>query len=181
MFYLLMTLPFLTDFLVVSSYVKRNRYKRALRILLGSVYFVVACTYYEKYTLEVAREKIIESKQTVVKEVPKHMDGIFCTATYYNAVESQCDADPLTTASGARINLDSLNKYHYRWIAVSRDLLEFYKFGDSVFVESDNKSVEGWWIVNDLMNKRFTRRIDFLVPEKDTFRIGKCTVRLLLN
>lgn len=173
-----MILPILADVALVPLFTKRFRHRRVLRLAITLCYFVVACHYYEKYEIELAREQIIEER---VVEVKTHYDGIFCTATYYNAVESQCDGDPLVTASGARIDLDSLNKYQYRWIAISRDLLEFYKFGDSVFIESDNKSVEGWWVVNDLMNRRWSRRIDFLVPERDTFKIGKCTVRLLLN
>ncbi len=181
MFYVLMLIPFLVDLFIVSTYVRSPRRRRMFRLVLASVYFATSCIFYEKYNIELTREKYIESERVVVREVPTHMDGIFCTATYYNAVESQCDGSPLVTASGDSIDLDSLNTYKLRWIAVSRDLTEFFAFGDSVFIESDNKSVEGWWVVKDLMNRRWSKRVDFLVPERDTFRIGKCTVRLLLN
>ena len=181
MFYFLMSLPFILDLTLVTHKTRKSSYKRIFRLLISAVYVIVACTYYEKYQVELAKETIIERYNTVTVEKEVSRDGVFCTATYYNAVESQCDSDPLITASGDSIDLEKLNRYELRWIAISRDLREYYSFGDSVYIESNNKSVEGWWVVKDLMNRRFRRRIDFLVPEKDTLRVGKCAVKLLFN
>ena len=88
-------------------------------------------------------------------------------ATYYNPTVNQCDSNPLITADGSKINLDKLKKKQIRWIAVSRDLLDHYKYGDKVLVRSNNKVLNGVWIVKDTMNKRHKRRIDILTHEKN--------------
>lgn len=87
-------------------------------------------------------------------------------ATYYNPVRSQCDKDPLITADGSRINLKKLREGKLRWIAVSRDLRESYKYGDIVVIESDDHKLNGEWIVRDTMNPKFKKRIDFLTHDK---------------
>ena len=86
------------------------------------------------------------------------------TATIYHAVPEQTDSTPNITASGYEINMkDPLSD---RIIAVSWDLENEYKFkmGDMVHI-SGTGVLDGIWFVRDRMNKRFRKRIDFLVPQ----------------
>lgn len=89
--------------------------------------------------------------------------------TWYNPCESQCDSDPLITADMSKIDIKKLNNRDIRWIAVSRDLLEKYSMGDTVIIESPNPRVNGKWVIHDKMNKRFEKRIDLLVADKDNY------------
>ena len=89
------------------------------------------------------------------------------TATIYHAVEEQCDDTPLITASMKHINPE--NPIGHRWIAVSRDLEPLgFTFDTKVCVENAG-DLSGEWCVNDRMNERWVKRIDFLV---DTTRKG---------
>ena len=85
------------------------------------------------------------------------------TATMYNAVESQCDKDPLITAGMYRIDPNRASLH--RWIAVSRDLLKRwggrFDYGDKVVVRGAGHK-DGVYTIVDTMNKRFRNRIDFL-------------------
>tara|TARA_R110001632_G_scaffold69634_1_gene162731 strand:+ start:709 stop:1044 length:336 start_codon:yes stop_codon:yes gene_type:complete len=86
---------------------------------------------------------------------------IVVTATVYNAVPEQTNADCLTTASLKKI--DSLNPSKHRWVAVSRDLEELgYTMGTKILVTGAG-DLDGMWTVEDRMNKRWECRIDFLV------------------
>mgnify|MGYP001182668942 FL=1 len=86
---------------------------------------------------------------------------LLVTATIYHADPAQCNADYLTTASGKSIN--EANPQGHRWIAVSRDLEKHgFVFGAKVLVEGAGE-LDGIWTVEDRMNKRWTKRIDFLV------------------
>jgi len=88
---------------------------------------------------------------------------ISVTATIYHAVPGQTDSTPFITASNKVIDKD--NPGGHRWIAVSRDLEALgYTFGTRVCVENAGP-MDGSWIVQDRMNKRWTHRIDFLVNE----------------
>ena len=92
------------------------------------------------------------------------LQRVFVTATIYHAVEEQTDSTPNITASGYEINMaDPLSD---RIIAVSWDLENVYgfKMGDMVYV-SGTGVLDGIWFVRDRMNKRFRKRIDFLVPQ----------------
>ena len=94
----------------------------------------------------------------------KELQRVFVTATIYHAVEEQTDSTQNITASGYEINMaDPLSD---RIIAVSWDLENVYgfKMGDMVYV-SGTGVLDGIWFVRDRMNKRFRKRIDFLVPQ----------------
>ena len=52
-----------------------------------------------------------------------------------------------------------------RVIAVSPDMLKRYPFHTRVLIKGAGK-LDGKWIVEDIMNKRFTKRIDFLINWK---------------
>ena len=86
---------------------------------------------------------------------------VLVTATIYHAVPGQTDNTPFITASNKRINSD--NPAGHRWIAVSRDLEKLgFVFGVKVKVEGAG-DLDGIWTIQDRMNRRFTKRIDFLV------------------
>jgi len=88
----------------------------------------------------------------------------YVTATIYHAVPAQTDSTPFVTASNSKI--DPENPQGHRWIAVSRDLEELgFTFGVKVCVEGTGV-FDGEWTVQDRMNKRWTKRIDFLVNEE---------------
>lgn len=88
------------------------------------------------------------------------------TITCYNAVAEQCDGDPLTTASGKKIDLNKLNRGELRYVAVSRDLLKEYKYGDKVDVYiSEGHPYNGTWVVADTMHRRWNNKIDLLVGQ----------------
>ena len=85
------------------------------------------------------------------------------TATRYHAVPSQTDSTPFITAANKVINKDSPGVH--RWIAVSRDLEALgFTFGTRVCVDNAGP-MNGYWTVQDRMNKRWKHRIDFLVDE----------------
>lgn len=89
------------------------------------------------------------------------------TATIYHAVPEQTNADYLTTASLKKINKH--NPQGHRWIAVSRDLERLgFVFGTLVCV-SGAGDMDGIWRVEDRMNRRWKRKIDFLVNEEMKF------------
>ena len=87
------------------------------------------------------------------------------TATVYNAVPEQCNAQPAVTASGRRITGDVAA---LRWMAMERTMMERHgiRWGDTVLVEGAGQ-YDGEWLVVDTMSKRYAGqdRVDFLVPE----------------
>jgi len=82
-------------------------------------------------------------------------------ATTYYCTKEQCDNSPYVTASGFEIDHDC--PYNSRCLAISRDLKQYFRFGDTVIVSGNRMptDVDSVWIVRDVMNKRFTKRIDF--------------------
>jgi 3D (Asp-Asp-Asp) domain-containing protein len=83
------------------------------------------------------------------------------TATIYHADPRQTDDTPFVTASMARINPD--NPVGHRWIAVSRDLEDLGFVFDTKVCVTGAGDLSGEWCVNDRMNARWVKRIDFLV------------------
>ena len=88
------------------------------------------------------------------------------TATMYNAVQGQCDQDPLVTAGMYKINPDKASQH--KWIAVSRNLLKRwggkFDYGDKVQIKGAGHK-DGVYTIVDTMNRRFKDRIDFLETE----------------
>lgn len=88
------------------------------------------------------------------------------TLTIYNPSMAQCDGDPLITASNKRIDTKGLRNGSVRWMAVSRDLLERWggalAYGDTVVLHSGDSSIDGIWVIQDTMHKRYTKRGDLL-------------------
>lgn len=103
--------------------------------------------------------------------------------TIYNAEKKQCDSSPTITGDGSFIDIK--NASNLRWIAISQEMLDcnyreklvddststLYKgliqYGDSVWIQSSNENINGWWIVRDTKNKRYTNSIDFLQTKND--------------
>jgi 3D (Asp-Asp-Asp) domain-containing protein len=85
-------------------------------------------------------------------------------ATTYTPSEKETDSTPLITASGFKINPKNPKKH--RIIAVSRDLKKKYKFGTRVKVSGAGK-YSGEYVVRDVMNKRYKKRIDILIGARD--------------
>lgn len=97
------------------------------------------------------------------------------TLTIYHPVEGQCDDTPLITASNARIDLEKLRQSEIRWMALSRNLLKKWKgdfnYGDTVMLKSGDPDIDGLWVINDNMNKRFKDRGDLLFHQ-DARKLG---------
>ena len=107
--------------------------------------------------------------------------------TFYNAVVAQCDNDPFTTADGSHIDVKKLNKGELRWVALSQDLIDDaykarrhpglfkgnFEFGDTITVESKKYScMNGCYVVRDVMNRRYRKSMDFLLPLKKHYKFG---------
>jgi hypothetical protein len=92
------------------------------------------------------------------------------TLTIYNPSSKQCDADPLVTASNQRINLAELQTGAIRWMALSRDMLKRWggqlHYGDTIDLRAGDESIDGIWIIQDTMNKRFKKRGDLLFDSR---------------
>ena len=93
-----------------------------------------------------------------------HINYSIVTATCYRAEVGQCDNTPFITADNSVIDVKNIDKL--RWIAISRDLNEEYKMGDSVLVSGIDSIYDGVWIIHDRMNKRFKNKIDFLISKE---------------
>lgn len=83
------------------------------------------------------------------------------TVTTYSATRSQTDSTPRITASGYKIT-----KNTSRIVALSRDLKKKYKFGSKVRITGIGK-YSGVYIVRDVTNKRFRKRVDILIGRHD--------------
>jgi len=89
-------------------------------------------------------------------------------ATYYNNTPAQGWGDGQITASGKRLYGKNVDKLRY--VAMSRDMVKKYNpdapfdFGDTIVVKG-TKVFDGHWTVEDLMNKRYQKRIDFLISK----------------
>jgi 3D (Asp-Asp-Asp) domain-containing protein len=86
------------------------------------------------------------------------------TVTTYTTDPQETDEEPLITASGFK--LDSLNPRRHKIIAVSRDLKKLFKFGQKVKITGIGK-YSGIYVVRDLMNKRWKKRVDILINPED--------------
>ena len=102
------------------------------------------------------------------KEIEMEIKGIepdIVTVTTYSPTVEQTDSTPLITASGFKINPKNPKKQ--RIVAVSRDLKRKYKFGKKIRITGIGK-LSGTYTVRDVMNRRFTKKIDILInPEDD--------------
>lgn len=84
------------------------------------------------------------------------------TCTVYHPVKSQCDGIPNLTYDSTKIDIPRASGY--RIVGVSHDLVEMgYEMGDWMLVYGTGDDYyDGVWRVGDLMNKKWTKAIDFL-------------------
>jgi hypothetical protein len=96
--------------------------------------------------------------------IPEHF--ILETLTVYNPLVGQCDSDPLTTASNKRIDTLKLRNGELRWMALSRDMLQGWggklQYGDTVHVSAGDQAIDGQWVIQDTMHRRYQRHGDLL-------------------
>lgn len=126
-------------------------------------------------TVTKERQKTEMPKQQVTKKENEKLIADI-GITLYQPVVGQCDSDPLITADGSKINLNSLNSGNLKWIAVSQDLIKSkkVKYGDKVRVVSDDPTIDGIYYIHDTMNKKWRNRIDILIsPNRRDFGHGK--------
>lgn len=100
--------------------------------------------------------------QTKPKRLKATGPGHKVSVTRYNPVSKQCWGDPLVTADNSKIDLRKLRRGEIRWIAVSRDLKKKYGFGGKIRIKSGDPNIDGVYEIHDVMNKRFTNKIDIL-------------------
>ena len=125
--------------------------------------------------IKVIKQQVVEYKTDTVELIKNgnklELSGI--TGTYYHPVAAQCDATPLETADGSMISLKKLKNHKIKWVALSRDLLSRwggpFNYGDTIYIDHKNSKIKGHWVVRDSMNKRFKKRIDFLVHQSHKF------------
>lgn len=107
-------------------------------------------------------EILVEAEYPVVLELPETHK---VTVTIYNAVRGQTDSTPHILASGRHMNLNKIHEYRYA--ALSRDLLARwggpFNYGDVIEITGAG-NLDGFWVVQDSMNKRFKNRVDLLLP-----------------
>lgn len=73
------------------------------------------------------------------------------------------------TADGSKINNAKVNSGEHRWVALSPDMFKKgYKLGDRIYVTSENKRLEGIWVVKDKMAPRVKNGIDFLMTRENS-------------
>ena len=106
------------------------------------------------YEMEREELRVNEMIETITPEI--------VTLTTYKANEAETDSTPNITASGFKIT----NPKKHRIIAVSRDLKKKYKFGQKIRIVGAGK-YSGTYRVQDVMNKRYRKRIDILVGAND--------------
>ncbi len=99
-----------------------------------------------------------------VPKVPKEVEYYTVQATVYTSNPKETDSTPNITASGFR--LDPSNPKKHRIIAVSRDLKQKLGFGKRVRIEGAGIH-NGEYTVRDVMNKRWTNKIDILINPQD--------------
>ena len=118
-------------------------------IFIFSVAFIWKAPKPKKYT------------EPILDPIPE--EELEVTMTVYNPVSSQTDSTPLITADNSTISLEKLKSGELKWIAISRDLLETFSFGEKIVIPSGRHGLGGVYEIHDLMNSRFTKRIDVLV------------------
>jgi 3D (Asp-Asp-Asp) domain-containing protein len=103
--------------------------------------------------------KLLLSLLLLIFTISSSLSQTLVTTTVYNAVPAQTNSDPGHTAS--MFKLDLTNPYKHRIIAVSRDLLKKFPMHSKVRIQGTD--YDGVYVVEDKMNKRYTKRIDILI------------------
>ena len=107
---------------------------------------------------------LLLSPNKIEKEETDIIADEIVTATTYKPTTEETDSTPNVTASGFKISKKNPKKH--RIIAISRDLKRKFKFGSRVRIKGAGK-YSGEYVVQDVMNKRYRKRIDILINPKD--------------
>jgi len=103
------------------------------------------------------------------KTEKKTSEELSLRVSYYHASANECDSTPTITASGAVI--DTVNATELHWCAISWDLHKRYggkfRFGDTLELTAMHGKhvLKGKYIVNDLMNPRWKKKVDILLTK----------------
>lgn len=101
------------------------------------------------------------SKINLNKQIESLSQDSFCvTLTTYNATLQQTDASPFETSCGLKINQGNPQKQ--RFVALSRDLLNYFCYGDSIEISNCGK-FNGKYVVADCTAKRLNNVVDVLI------------------
>jgi 3D (Asp-Asp-Asp) domain-containing protein len=93
---------------------------------------------------------------------PKPFDNhIKVNVSVYNPSITQCDSTPLITASLKVIDTNLLKQNKLKWCAISHNLKQKYKYGDTLHIQGIGK-LSGKYIIVDLMNKKYFNKVDIL-------------------
>jgi 3D (Asp-Asp-Asp) domain-containing protein len=90
-------------------------------------------------------------------------EAFLVTMTTYSPTKGQTDSSPDKTAAGFKIN--TKNPFIHRYIGLSRDLLEDFRYGEIVILQNAGP-YNGYYVVADCMNSRFVRYVDILIGNK---------------
>ena len=133
--------------------------------------YLIAIVALFAWAMSKPKERTVEVEVEVEREVvvERESEIYVVTATVYHAVEGQCDDSPLVTASGAKIK-SAESAYEYRYLAVSRDLLDVFPYGTMVEVSGCGE-LDGIYCVVDTMAKRFKGYVDILI--NPDMKVGK--------
>ena len=91
--------------------------------------------------------------------------SLIVTASMYTTHNDSIDE---YTATGFKLN--KLNPRTHKFIAISRDLIEQFQFGQKVLIEGIGK-YSGIYVVQDLMNDKWFNKIDILRNPEENLRM----------
>jgi len=106
----------------------------------------------------------LEINNTIQPKKHKIQECTIGTITVYNPVKSQCDSEPLITASQDTIDMKN---FPDNFIALSRDLIDSgdFKYGDSILVTLTD-SIPKIFVLKDTKNKRYNNHGDILCESR---------------
>ena len=137
-------------------------------------------------TLVINEKEIhVENNMTLKKEIIIERELLYDNiwGTIYHAEKRQCDNTPTITGDGSKIIPNKASSH--RWIAICHEMLDDeyrsnllknpnedrfkgkIKYGDTVWIETENSNINGWWVVHDTKHKRVKNSVDFLQTKND--------------
>jgi len=101
-------------------------------------------------------EKVLEKEYQVnyIKKKVVLRDSLKVDVTWYTSSVKETDSTPFITADGSLVR-DGI-------IAVSRNLLDYFEYGDSLYVED-----LGWFEVRDCMHQRWMNTVDIWCNDRN--------------
>ena len=101
-------------------------------------------------------ERVLEAEYRVRYKTEKVVvcDSLKVDVTWYTSSVRETDSTPFITADGSRVR-DGI-------IAVSRNLLDYFEYGDSLYVEE-----LGWFEIRDCMHHRWMNAVDIWSNDRE--------------